>query len=81
MITYGEFSSGKMRAPFVQNASMAKSTATDERLKDAGLYRPGMLHAVDAMRHATTFLRRARADSKLREKAFPTETVNSELLI
>lgn len=59
------------RVPFIQNASMAKSTATDERLKDAGLYRAGMLHATDAARHCLTFYRRARADKELRQQAWP----------
>lgn len=66
-IAYGE----RGRVPFVQSASMAKTTATDERLKEAGLYRPGMPHATDAARHVATFIRRARADRALREAAWP----------
>lgn len=61
----------RRRQPFVQSASMAKSTATDERLRMAGLYVPGMPHATDAARHAATFLRKARADALLRHMAWP----------
>lgn len=61
----------KGRVPFVQDASMAKNTATDERLKEANLYIPGMPHATDAARHAATFLRRARQDPELRAAAWP----------
>lgn len=45
-----------------QSPSEAKSTATDERLKDWGLYERdgGMQHARDADRHAITFLRKAK---------------------
>lgn len=61
----------RARWPFVQGASLAMSTATNERLKDAGLYTPGLPHAVDATRHAATFLRRCRADPALRSAAWP----------
>jgi hypothetical protein len=48
--------------PYVlQQPSDAKSTATDDRLKEWGLYRPdGQEHARDATRHAITLLRRAK---------------------
>jgi hypothetical protein len=66
-LVYGE----KGRWPFRQNASLAKTTATDARLRDARLYMPGMEHATDAARHAATFLRRCRTDAALRELAWP----------
>ena len=61
----------RAREPFVQSASMAKTTASDERLKAARLYRPGLPHATDAARHAATFLRRCRQDEDLRAMAWP----------
>lgn len=71
-ITADEVLNGeKGRVPFVQDASMAKSTATDERLKEANLYIPGLPHATDAARHCATFLRRARQDPELRAAAWP----------
>lgn len=63
---------GDNRVPFVQSPSTAKSTATDERLQAAGLYRPGMIHATDAARHAATFLWRARGSEELRKAAWPS---------
>lgn len=66
-IVYGE----RGRVPFVQSPAMAKTTATDERMKAAGLYRPGLPHATDAARHAATFLRRARGDAALSHAAWP----------
>jgi len=61
------------RSYFVQQPSLAKTTATDDRLKEWGVYhRDGALrHARDADRHAITFLRRCKSDPKLRAKAFP----------
>jgi hypothetical protein len=71
-LTFSELVHGhRARVPFVQQASMAKTTATDERLSAAGLYRPGMPHATDAARHALTFARRARADKEIRKAAWP----------
>lgn len=60
-----------------QSASLAKTTCTDERLKEWGLYdRTSGVHARDAMRHAYYFLRGCRGDSvKAAEKrwhAWPT---------
>lgn len=71
MLTALELLQGDQRAPFVQSAAIAKQTATDERLKLAGLYRPGVPHGVDAARHALTFLRRARSSRELRAAAWP----------
>lgn len=59
------------RTPFLQMPSYAKTTATDERLKRAGLYFAGMPHACDAARHALTFLRDARQHEELRAHAWP----------
>ena len=60
-----------------QSASLAKTTCTDERLKEWRLYdRASGSHARDAMRHAYYFLRDCRGNSvKASEKrytAFPT---------
>lgn len=44
----------------LQNASSAKSIATDARLKDWGLWMVGQDHARDAIRHLVVFLRRLR---------------------
>lgn len=56
-----------------QTPSMAKSTMTDDRLKELGFYQRagGMNHARDADRHAITFLRRAQLDADLRHRAWP----------
>lgn len=61
------------RGYFVQQPAYAKTTVTDERLKDWGLYRSegGLNHARDADRHAITFLRKCKADNEFRRKAFP----------
>lgn len=73
MLTFSELVRGtRARVPFAQLPSLAKSTATDERIKAAGLYRAGMPHATDAARHCATFLRRCRADEDLRAQAWPT---------
>lgn len=55
-----------------QPPSLAMKTATDERLKDWGLYnRSSGGHARDADRHAITFLRRCKENPKLRQLAWP----------
>ena len=56
-----------------QSPSEAKTTATDARLKDWGLYSRagGMQHARDADRHSITFLRRAKARGSVRGEAWP----------
>lgn len=63
---------GEGRIFFLQQPSMAKVTATDDRLKRADLYFRGMPHATDAARHVMTFLRRARKDESVRAAAWPT---------
>lgn len=56
---------------FLQQPSLAKSTATDERLRKWGLYRPGSEHARDATRHAITFARRLKSVPTLMREALP----------
>lgn len=57
---------------FIQNRSLAKTTCTDERLMNWGLYdRNSGPHARDAVRHAFYFLRSCRgADVDARYKRF-----------
>lgn len=55
---------------FYQTPEQALTTATDERLKIWGLYPPGPDHPKDGTRHAITFIRRAKANPKLRIKAW-----------
>jgi squalene cyclase len=53
----------------LQNRAIAKSTATDDRLKAWGLYDTNSgPHARDATRHAITALRRARDKPKFRDE-------------
>lgn len=61
------------RTYFRQQPNEAKTTATDARLKDWGMYERdgGLDHARDADRHAITFLRRATQSAQLRAKAWP----------
>lgn len=54
-----------------QPVEIAMSTATDDRLKDWGLWATGAPHARDAMRHGITFLRRAKTDERLRRWGWP----------
>ena len=63
---------GEGRVFFLQQPSMAKTTATDDRLKRADLYFAGMPHATDAARHVLTFLRRARQNETIRAGAWPS---------
>lgn len=62
------------RPCFKQQPSEAKNTATDDRLKNWGLYRRegGEEHARDATRHAITFLRRAKDRPNIRHRAWPS---------
>lgn len=69
--TSDEVLHGEGRTPFIQQPSYAKTTATDDRLKRAGVYFPGMPHATDAARHALTFLRDARQKETVRAAAWP----------
>lgn len=59
------------REYFVQQPSMAKSSATDERLKIWGMYdrSGGLGHARDADRHAITFIKRLKQNAASGKKA------------
>jgi hypothetical protein len=70
-IEHTELMYGAGRVPYSQVPSYAKTTATDDRMRLAGLYRPGLVHGTDAARHAATFLRDARKDGWLRAEAWP----------
>jgi hypothetical protein len=50
----------------MQGRTLAKQTMTDERLRRAGLWVEGSPHERDAVRHAITALRRARAKASVR---------------
>jgi hypothetical protein len=52
----------------LQSRTIAKSTATDERLRSWGFWVTGSDHERDAVRHAITALRRARQKKSVREK-------------
>lgn len=72
---FGLWMMGRNEVPR-QQPSLAKTTATDDRLKAWGLYRSegGMRHARDADRHAITFFRRCSQGASghlLRELAWP----------
>lgn len=60
----------RARQPFEQSRNF-KTTASDGRIKEAGLYLPGMPHATDAARHAAVFARRARQNIEIRAQAWP----------
>lgn len=62
---------------FYQTPEQAMTTATDYRLKAWSLYKPGPDHIKDATRHAITFIRRAKSDRKLRERAWGPEPSHS----
>jgi len=51
-----------------QDRGIAKSTATDDRLKEWGYYVPGPDHIRDATRHAIVALRRARQHMDFRNE-------------
>jgi len=51
-----------------QGRTIAKSTATDERLRLWGYWVPGSTHKRDAVRHAITVLRRAKQKASVRNK-------------
>lgn len=61
---------GTAQRMFYQPSELAKTTVTDARLRDWGLYTPGQEHARDALRHAITFLRRAKERPRLRALAW-----------
>lgn len=57
---------------YVQQPAFAKTTATDARLKQWGIYNQsgGLVHARDADRHAIVFLRQCKMDPAFRIRAF-----------
>jgi hypothetical protein len=54
-----------------QSRTMAKKTATDERLKVWGMYVAGSEHVKDAHRHAITALRRAKTSPEFARMLWP----------
>ncbi len=56
---------------YEQMPSMAKSTMTDERLSELGLWAKGKPHGRDALRHCLTFARRMQTSRNLLYDAFP----------
>jgi hypothetical protein len=56
---------------FYQTPGLALGTITDDRLKRWGMYRPGKVHARDALRHSLMFLRRCRENPGLAKEAWP----------
>lgn len=52
----------------MQSRTIAKRVASDQRLKAAGLWKPGSDHERDAERHILTALKRARAKREFRDK-------------
>ena len=54
-----------------QGRTQAKSTATDARLREWGLYTRGSDHERDATRHAITALRRAKTDPRWATRLWP----------
>jgi hypothetical protein len=62
---------GPMTTMHEQMPGLAKSTATDPRLRKWGLYAKGSRHARDGTRHAITFIRRAKQNPTLAREAWP----------
>lgn len=54
-----------------QGRTLAKQTATDDRLKVWGMYIVGSDHIRDSTRHAVTALRRAREKEAFRDQLWP----------
>lgn len=61
-----------------QQPSLAKTYATDERLRSAGFYVVGSDHARDAVRHALLCLRRCADDHRLARRAWGTRLLGEE---
>lgn len=59
------------RQYIIQLPQLAMETMTDERLQAAGIWVPGKEHAVDAIRHNLTWLRRAKQIMTVRTSQFP----------
>lgn len=59
------------RLVFKQSPSLAKTTLTDDRQREFGLWVPGLDHKRDAIKHCFTFLQRAQENSRIRYAAWP----------
>lgn len=70
-LRYGLGRKGKL---YRQMPALAKTTVTDERLRDLGLYEQtvGKEHGRDALRHALTFWKRLKTQPALRREVFPS---------
>jgi hypothetical protein len=62
---------GRPRMIFRQMPSLAKTTLTDDRMRETGLWSPGADHKRDATKHCYTFLQRAQEKPRLRATAWP----------
>lgn len=62
---------GQPRYLFTQMPSLAKTTLTDDRQREFRLWEPGPDHKRDAVKHAYTFMLRARDKPQLRYTAWP----------
>lgn len=73
MLTYAKYR-GELGDAIVtfQGRTLAKQTATDERLREWGFWVSGSAHERDAIRHAITALRRAKARSAIRSSMWAT---------
>lgn len=63
---------GSPRHLFRQSPLVAKSTLTNDRQHEYGLWVPGTDHKRDATKHCYTFLSRARKNARLRAFAWPS---------
>lgn len=59
---------GKGIQIYQQQPSEAKSVVTDARLREWGVYEPGMEHARDGQRHAILFIRKFASTPALRKR-------------
>jgi hypothetical protein len=62
---------GRGRLVFKQSPSLAKTTLTDDRQRDWGLWVPGKDHKRDAIKHCFTFMSRAQKIPRMRYAAWP----------
>ena len=62
---------GRPRRLWHEQPSMAKSTLTDDRQREFGLWEPGRDHKRDAIKHCYTFLLKARQSPRVRYYAWP----------
>lgn len=73
---------GRGRLVFKQSPSFAKTTLTDIRQRDYGLWVPGPDHKRDAIKHCYTFLQRAQGNPRIRAAAWPALfRKNGDLLV